>query len=85
MDLLGPSLEDLFVKKNKQFSIKTVLMIGIQLIDRIEFMHTRHFLHRDMKPDNLLLGINNNRHIVYLVDMGLAKKYMKDGKHIPYK
>ena len=60
-------------------------MIAIQLIDRIEFMHSRHFLHRDMKPDNLLLGILKNQHIVYLVDMGLAKKYIKDGKHIPYK
>ncbi len=44
-------------------------------------MHTRNFLHRDIKPDNLLLGIKEKSHIVYLVDMGLAKKFMKEGRN----
>ncbi len=83
MDLLGKSLEEIFVAHSKKFSEKTVLMIGLQLIERIEFMHNRKFLHRDIKPDNLLMGIGKKAHIMYLVDMGLAKKFSKNGKHIP--
>jgi len=86
MDLLGASLEDSFNKVNRRFSLKTVLMLMDQMLTRIEYLHSRLFLHRDIKPDNFLMGIRNNSHRLYLVDYGLAKKFMgKDGKHIPYK
>ncbi len=52
-------------------------MIGNQLIDRIKYMHSKKFLHRDIKPDNLLMGVGKRSHIMFLVDMGLAKKYSK--------
>jgi len=56
------------------------------MISRLEFVHTKQFLHRDIKPDNFLLGIGKKHGRVFLIDFGLAKRFLgKDGKHIPYK
>ena len=56
IDLLGPSLEKLFNMCNKKFDLKTVLMIGVQMIERIQFLHSKGILHRDVKPDNFVIG-----------------------------
>lgn len=87
MDLLGPSLEDLFTFCKRKFSLKTVCMIADQMIQRIEFLHNNHFIHRDLKPDNFLVGIQKKQHLVYLIDFGLAKRYRdpKTGEHISYR
>lgn len=87
IDLLGPSLEDLFNFCHRKFSLKTVLMLADQMIQRIEYIHSRSFLHRDIKPDNFLMGLGREANIVYIIDFGLAKKYRdhKTHVHIPYR
>ncbi|KAF2561684.1 hypothetical protein F2Q70_00017665 [Brassica cretica] len=87
IDLLGPSLEDLFNYCSRRFNLKTVLMLADQMLNRVEFMHVRGFLHRDIKPDNFLMGLGRKANQVYIIDYGLAKKYrdLQTHKHIPYR
>ena len=87
MQLLGKSLDKLFVDMKKKFSIKTVCMIAYQMVQRIEFVHSKGYIHRDVKPGNFLLGKNLDRKKIYIIDFGLSKKYIdkSTNKHIIYK
>ena len=82
MDLLGQNLEDLYNYCDKNFSLKTILMITIQMIERLKHVHDNHYIHRDIKPENFLIGKETTEKTIYLLDFGLAKRYRDEYTHI---
>jgi serine/threonine protein kinase len=83
IDLLGDSLTKV-IQKYKILGLKTALLLGLQMIQRIQKLHEKCLLHRDIKPDNFLLGQLNttNKNTLYLIDFGFCKRYDYHGKHI---
>lgn len=105
IDLLGPSLEDLFDHCNRRFSIKTVVMVAKQMVrtfspslnpftnvrqlSRVQTIHEKNLIYRDIKPDNFLIGRPNSKaaNVIHVIDFGMAKQYRdpKTKQHIPYR
>ena len=85
MELLGPSLEKVRLK-NDNFSISAIGSTGEQLIDRIQYLHSKRIIHRDIKPENILSGVGENYESLYVIDFGLAKLFEdRNRKHIDIK
>ena len=82
MELLGQNLEDLFNYCGKNFTLKTILLITIQLIERIKHVHDNNYVHRDIKPENFLIGKDSTAKTIYILDFGLAKRYRDEHTHI---
>ena len=82
--LLGKSLLDIFIFSNRYDSINDISSTSIQILDRIEWIHSKNIIYRDIKPENFLFG-QKDKDVLYLIDFGLCKKYKssKTGKHIP--
>ena len=87
MELLGKSIDKLFSDCKKNFSYKTIFQIGYQMIQRIEYVHSKGYIHRDIKPGNFVIGKGDKSKIIYIIDFGLSKRYIDkiNKKHIPYK
>ncbi|ALC39923.1 maker568 [Drosophila busckii] len=87
MDMQGPSLECLFVLCKNRFTMKTVLMLAVHVLHHLEYIHSKGYLHRDIKPDNFLIDVDNNMNQLYIIDFGLSKRYydVSQMKHIPFK
>ena len=86
MELMGKSLEDLFENlPNKKMSIRCVCNLGYQMIDIMEYIHNKHIIHRDIKPDNFVMGKGTKSKYLFLLDFGLSKKYRSSTtlKHYP--
>lgn len=81
MELLGSSLEDMFNKMNRKFKLETVLLIADQILTLIEQVHKNNYIHRDIKPNNFVFEKSKTPKQVYILDFGLAKKYMINGEH----
>lgn len=93
MELLGPSLDKYFIFCNKKFSAVTTVLLGIEMVKRVQYMHSKGFLHRDIKPNNFMLGRFSktleylNEKTVYIIDFGLSKEYVDftNNQHLPFK
>ena len=83
--LLGKSLYALYLESKKTFTLNDICLIAIQCLERLEFIHSKGYIHGDIKPENFIIGLNDPR-IIYIIDFGLSKKYRSDrtGRHIQF-
>jgi len=77
MDMLGESLQKLFVQCGNGFSVKTTLMLAEQMINRVQYLHEKDYVHRDLKPANFVIGYPGTaeRNTIFILDFGMAKKW----------
>ncbi|CAD8137898.1 unnamed protein product [Paramecium pentaurelia] len=82
LQLLSKDLSSL-IKQQKKFGLKTILQIGIKLVEILDDIHQKGVLHRDLKPENIMIDENNK---FYIIDYGISKAFLrKNGAHLPFK
>lgn len=84
INLLGDSLQTVKNRKTN-FSLNLVLQIGIQIISLLKVIHDKGLVHRDIKPDNFLLGIKENSKQLFIIDFGFCKTFLSEDTHVPMK
>jgi serine/threonine protein kinase len=80
MDLLGGTLEELLQTHGGKMPLRMAIIIGLQMMKRVEELHKRGIIHRDIKPDNFLFGRDSTKSVLHIVDFGLAKYYVDSNK-----
>ncbi|CAG2119994.1 unnamed protein product, partial [Medioppia subpectinata] len=88
MEQFGPNIATKFQECNQKFGVKTVSLLAIQLMDIFKYIHSKRVIYRDVKPENILLGLPQTpgANLLHVVDFGLSKEYKdRNGVHIPYK
>ena len=87
INIYSNELDKLFSENDKSFSYKTIFQIGYQMVERIQYVHSKGYIHRDIKPGNFVVGRGEKNKIIYLIDFGLSKRYIdpQTNKHIPYR
>jgi serine/threonine protein kinase len=85
MQLLGKSLDIIFDEQNSKLDIGTVMKLAITIISHLEKIHRAGIIHRDIKPNNFMFGLDSKSNHLYVMDFGLSKKWVQDGKHIEFK
>jgi serine/threonine protein kinase len=81
-DLLGPSLLDLLTYCEGRFSLKTVLLLAEQVISRVRYIHSKSYLHCDIKPENFLMGVEKLGNMVYAIDFGMAASFYEEHREL---
>jgi len=86
-DLLGPSLGDFHILCGRKFGLKSCLMIGDQVLERLEVLHELGYVHRDLKPQNILMGRGESASLLHVIDFGLTKRFRNPEtlQHIAYR
>lgn len=84
--LLGPSLQTVLTLCESKFSLHCACLVTMQMLNVMESMHNKGYIHRDLKPDNYMFGLRHETQKLFLIDYGLVKKILnpKNGKHIPF-
>jgi casein kinase I homolog HRR25 len=85
MQLLGKGLDVVFEESNNKIDVGTVMKIGVTIISHLEKIHRIGIIHRDIKPNNFMFGINDETDDLYVMDFGLSKRWYMNGNHIEYK
>ena len=82
----GRSLYDLFMENNRKFSLNEICLIGIQCIERLKFIHSKNYIHRNIKPENFVIGLEDP-HVIYIQNFYLCEKYRssKTNQHAKFK
>lgn len=86
LDLKGPNLSELYSTCGKHFSSKCVVHMMLQLIPVFAHVHNHGILHRDMKPENIVIGAwPKEIKKLYIIDFGLAKQFIYRDPNNPSK
>ena len=85
IELLGKDLASI-VKSYKKFSLETILLIGLKVLSIIQSIHDKDVIHRDIKPDNILMGLEGKSEEFFLIDFGISKCYRDaKGRHLIFR